>query len=64
LSKLAKALKSYKPHKNSTATVVKGCALGRSMKESHEKITFFNDASWKVYFSAKVGVLIALNSKP
>jgi hypothetical protein len=34
------------------------------MTESHEKFTFFNDASWKLYFSAKVGVLIALNSKP
>ena len=34
------------------------------MTEFHEKITIFNDASWKVYFSAKVGVLIALNSKP
>jgi hypothetical protein len=43
-----------------------GGALGRSMTESHEKMTFFNDASWKVYFSPKVGVLelIALNSKP
>jgi hypothetical protein len=61
---MVKAFKSYKPHKNSTATEVKGGALGRSMKESHEKITFFNDASWKVYFSPKVGVLIALNSKP
>jgi hypothetical protein len=33
-----------------------GCALGRSMTESHEKMTFFNDVSWKVYFSPKVGV--------
>jgi hypothetical protein len=41
-----------------------GGALGRSMTDSHEKVTFFNDASWKVYFSPKVGVLIALNSKP
>jgi hypothetical protein len=41
-----------------------GGALGRSMTESHEKMTCINDASWKVYFSAKVGVLIALNSKP
>jgi hypothetical protein len=41
-----------------------GGALGRSMTEFHEKMTFFNDASWKVYFSPKVGVLIiALNSK-
>jgi hypothetical protein len=63
LSKLVEAFKSYKPHKNSSATVVKGCALA-SMTESHEKITFFNDASWEVYFSAKVGVLIAPNSKP
>jgi hypothetical protein len=39
-------------------------ALGGSTTESHEKMTFFNDASWKVYFSPKVGVLIALNSKP
>jgi hypothetical protein len=38
-----------------------GGALGRSMTESHEKIAFFNDASWKVYFLPKVGVLIALN---
>jgi hypothetical protein len=41
-----------------------GVALGRRMTESHEKMTFFNDASWKVSFSPKVGVLIALNSKP
>jgi hypothetical protein len=41
-----------------------GGALGRSMTDSHEKVTFFNDASRKVYFSSKVGVLIALNSKP
>jgi hypothetical protein len=61
---VVKPFKSYKPHKNSTATVVKGGALGRRMTESHEKITFFNDASWKVYISAKVGVLIALNSNP
>jgi hypothetical protein len=39
-----------------------GGALGRSMTDSHEKI--FNDASWKVYFSPKAGVLIALSSKP
>jgi hypothetical protein len=41
-----------------------GGALGRNMTETHEKMIFFNDASWKVYFSAKAGVLIALNSKP
>jgi choline-glycine betaine transporter len=41
-----------------------GGALGRSMTESHEKMTFFYDASWKAYFSPKVGVLIALISKP
>jgi hypothetical protein len=41
-----------------------GGALGCSMTDSHEKMTFFNDAPWKVYFSPKVGVLIALNSKP
>jgi hypothetical protein len=41
-----------------------GGALGHSMTDSQEKLTFFTDASWKVYFSPKVGVLIALNSKP
>jgi hypothetical protein len=41
-----------------------GGALGCRMTDSHENITFFNDASWKVCFSPKVGVLIALNSKP
>jgi hypothetical protein len=41
-----------------------GGALGRSMTDSHEKMKNFNDACWKVYFSPKVGVLIALNSKP
>jgi hypothetical protein len=41
-----------------------GGALGRSMTESHEKSTFFNDAFLKVYVSQKVGVLIALSSKP
>jgi hypothetical protein len=41
-----------------------GGALGGSMTDSLEKMTFFNDASWKVYFSPKVGVLIAHNSKP
>jgi hypothetical protein len=41
-----------------------GGALGRSMTDSHEKIKNPNNASWKVYFSPKVGVLIALNSKP
>jgi hypothetical protein len=51
---MVEAFKSYKPHKNSTATVVKGGALSRSMTESHEKITFFNDASWKVYFLQKL----------
>jgi hypothetical protein len=34
------------------------------MTDSHEKMTFFNDASWKVDLSPKVGVLIALNSNP
>jgi hypothetical protein len=41
-----------------------GGALGRSMTDYHEKMTIFNYASWKVYFSPKAGVLIALNSKP
>jgi hypothetical protein len=40
-----------------------GGALGLSMTDSHEKMTFFNDAFWKVLFTPKVGVLIALNSK-
>jgi hypothetical protein len=39
-----------------------GGALGRSMTDSHE--FFFYYASWKVYLSPKVGVLIARNSKP
>jgi hypothetical protein len=39
-------------------------ALGRSMTDFPEKNNFFIDASWKVYFSPKVGVLIALNSNP
>jgi hypothetical protein len=38
--------------------------LGLSMTDSHQKITFINDAFWKVYFTLKVGVLIAPNSKP
>jgi hypothetical protein len=41
-----------------------GGALGGSMTDSHEKMTFSNDASWKVYFSPKAGALIPLNSKP
>jgi hypothetical protein len=41
-----------------------GGALGRSMSDYHEKMTIFNDASWKVVFLPKVGVLNALNSKP
>jgi hypothetical protein len=60
---MVKAFKSYKTHKNSTATVVQGGALVGSMNKAHKKITFLNDVSSKVYFSAKVGVLIALNSK-
>jgi hypothetical protein len=40
-----------------------GGALGRSMTDYHENIKKMNDASWKVYVSPKVGVLIALNSK-
>jgi hypothetical protein len=39
-------------------------ALGLSMTDSHKKMTFFKDAFWKVLFTAKVGVLIAWNSKP
>jgi hypothetical protein len=31
-----------------------GGALGLSMTDSHEKITFFNDALWKVYLKGKV----------
>jgi hypothetical protein len=42
--KLFNAFKSYKPPKNTTATVVKGGALGLSMTDSHEKIIFLNDA--------------------
>ena len=35
------AFKSYKPPKNTTATVVKGGALGLSMTDSHEKFDIF-----------------------
>jgi hypothetical protein len=41
-----------------------GGALGLSMTDSQEKMSFFNDAFWKGFFTPKVGVLIALNSKP
>jgi hypothetical protein len=37
---MVKAFESYKPHKNSTATVVKGGVLGHSMTESHKKLHF------------------------
>jgi hypothetical protein len=56
--------KVNKPSKNTTANVVNGRCLGISMTDTHQKITFHNDAFWKVYFTLKVGVLIALNSKP
>jgi hypothetical protein len=62
--KLVNAFKSYKPSKNTTATVVNGRCLGLSMTDSHQKITFSNDAFWKIYFTLKIRVLIALNSKP
>jgi hypothetical protein len=57
------AFKSYKPPKNTTATVVQEGALGLSMTDSHEKMTFLNDAFLKVCFTAKVCVLTLLNSK-
>jgi hypothetical protein len=41
-----------------------GGALGLSMTDSHEKMTFLNDALLKSYLIGKVLVLIALNSKP
>jgi hypothetical protein len=41
-----------------------GGALSLSMTDSHEKMTFFNDAFWKGFFTPKVGMLIALNTKP
>jgi hypothetical protein len=41
-----------------------GGALGLSMTDYHEKMTFFNAAFWKVYYTRKVEMLIALNSKP
>jgi hypothetical protein len=34
------------------------------MTDSHVKMTFFKYAFWKNLFSPKVGVLVALNSKP
>jgi hypothetical protein len=33
-----------------------GGALGLSMTDSHEKMTFFNDAFWKVIFTPKAGL--------
>jgi hypothetical protein len=44
LSKLFNAFKSYKFPKKPTATVVKGGALGLSMTDFHEIMTFLNDA--------------------
>jgi hypothetical protein len=41
-----------------------GGALHLIMTDSHEKMTFFNDAFRNVYFAPKVGGLLALNSKP
>jgi hypothetical protein len=41
-----------------------GGALSLSMTDSHENMTFFNDAFWKGFFTPKVGMLIALNTKP
>jgi hypothetical protein len=64
LSKLVNAFKSYRPLKNTTATVVNGYALGLSMTDYQEKMIFFSYVFWKVLFTPKVGVLIALNSKP
>jgi hypothetical protein len=34
------------------------------MTDSHEKMIFLYEAFWKVYFTTKVGLLIALNTKP
>jgi hypothetical protein len=34
------------------------------MRDSQEKMKFLHDVFWKVYFSPKVGMRIALNSKP
>jgi hypothetical protein len=39
-----------------------GGALGLNMTDYYEKLTFFNDAFWKVYFTPKARVRIALNS--
>jgi hypothetical protein len=64
LSKLVNAFKSYRPSRNTTATVVNGGVMGLSMKDSQVKMTFYNAAFWKVLFTPKAGVLIALNSKP
>jgi hypothetical protein len=38
-----------------------GGALGLSMTDSDEKMTFLNAAFWKVYLTPKAGVLIAVN---
>jgi hypothetical protein len=64
LSKLVNAFKSYRPSRNTTDTVVNGGVLGLSMTDSHVKMTFYYAALWKVLFTPKVGILIALNSKP
>jgi hypothetical protein len=34
------------------------------MTDSDEKMIFLYEAFWKVYFTTKVGVLFALNTKP
>jgi hypothetical protein len=60
---LVNAFKRYGPLKNTTATVVNGCTLGLSMTDYQEKIKKISYAFWKVLFTPKVGVLIALNSK-
>jgi hypothetical protein len=64
LANLVNAFKSDGPLKNTTATVKHEGALSLSMTDCHEEMRFFNYASWKVIFTPKVGVLIALNSKP
>jgi hypothetical protein len=61
LSKLTITFKSYGSPKNSTVSIEKTGALGLSVKDFHEKMTFMNGAFWKVYFAPKVGKLISQN---
>jgi hypothetical protein len=57
LAKLLNAIKSSRPKKNTSATVVNEEALEFSRIEFHEQITFFNEALSKVFFQQHLGSL-------